>query len=357
MKLNQRIEAFSLLGDFLRQFAGKDALKNNGDKLKTINQKYYSHFKQLIQETHLYNAWFTPENVEHAFTSIATILQKDKLYHWTDKYPELQQNRQMKRVGTIMAGNIPLVGFHDFISILITGHQFAGKLSSKDDKLLKAVAQVLTEINTEFKNRIEFINGHLTNPDAVIATGSNNTARYFEFYFKKYPHIIRKNRNSIAIIDSNVSKERLELLADDIFLYFGLGCRSVSKIYIQNIYPEQIFDALKKYKSIINHNKYANNYNYQRAIHAMGRISFLDNGFILMKEAQPLPSPIGVLHYEKFSDIQNLQSQLQEIKNQIQCIVSDNQAIKNRIPIGKSQHPELDDYADGIDTINFLCNI
>lgn len=357
MTLSQRIEAFALLGDFLRQFAGNEPSENKTAELKVVNQTHYSHITRLIHETHFYNAWFTPENVKHALTSIATVLQYDKLHHWTGKYPGLQHTPKVKRIGTIMAGNIPLVGFHDFLCILIAGHQFAGKLSSKDDKLLKAVAQVLIDIEPEFKPRIQFIEGHLTNPDAVIATGSDNTARYFEYYFKKYPNIIRRNRNSIAIINGNETKERLKLLADDVFLYFGLGCRSISKIYIQNIFPEQILDAFRKYQSVIHHNKYANNYNYQRAIHAMGRIPFLDNGFILMKEANPLSSPVGVLHYEKYTDINKLQSQLEKLKNQIQCIVSDIHEIKNRVSLGESQHPELNDYADGIDTIEFLCSI
>ena len=273
-------------------------------------------------------------------------------------YPLLQEKRNAKRIGVITAGNIPLVGFHDFLSVLISGNIFVGKLSSKDDKLLPNVIDLLIEIEPKFKNYIFISENKLENFDAVIATGSNNSARYFEYYFGKYPHIIRKNRNSVAVITGNETTVDLQLLADDIFLYFGLGCRSVSKLFLPDGYNlDNIFRNSLKYKEVINHNKYANNYDYNRAIYLLNLTEFKDNGIMLMKEDINMASPISVVYFENYSKLETIKQRLDIEKDNIQCIVADKTVINEAIPFGESQKPQLWDYADNVDTINFLLNI
>ncbi len=333
MKLQQRLSAFSKLGD---------AIFENKEKLKQGN----------------YNPWFTVENIDFALTEIAKSLNKENLEKWISAYPELQTEKKTKRVGVITAGNIPLVGFHDFLSVLISGNVFTGKLSSKDDKLMRKVIDLLIEIEPKFKKSITLTDGKLENFDAVIATGSNNSARYFEYYFGKYPHIIRKNRNSAAVLTGEESDEELQLLADDIFLYFGLGCRSVSKLFMPDGCDlDMIFRNSLVHKNVIHHNKYANNYDYNRVIYMMNNIEFKDNGIMLMKEDIGYASPVSVVYFENYSKLDTVKKRLQFDNEMIQCVVSKKGVIENAVNFGETQKPQLWDYADNIDTIEFLVQL
>ena len=334
MKLKERISAFATLGNELGGF--------NDSKLLDI-----------INCQHLKNAWFTPENVRFAISSIAESLTEESIEKWLSKYPELSKANDPKTIAVIMAGNIPLVGFHDFICTLITGNRIIAKISSKDSELIIYMAKMLCEINNGFDTLINFTKNSLSGFDAVIATGSNNTSRYFEYYFGKYPNIIRKNRNSIAVIDGNESEHELKELGRDVFSYFGLGCRNVSKIFIPTGYELSNFtDNWNSYDYVINNNKYANNYDFYKAVYLVNKDKFTDAGYLLLKEEKAISSPVSVLHYEYYNTKSDLKTNIETHKNNIQCIVS-----KNDIPFGKSQNPFLWDYSDGIDTIDFLLYI
>ena len=249
-----------------------------------------------------------------------------------------------------MAGNIPLVGFHDFLTVLISGNNLIAKTSSKDSELIVFISEILCQVNPDFRNKIEFTDGTLTGFDVVIATGSNNTSRYFEYYFNKYPNIIRKNRTSISIIDGNETRSELEALGADIFSYFGLGCRNVSKIYIPEGYDLSKLSAhWVALSKCIDHQKYANNYDFNKAVYLVNREAFHDAGFILMKEDSKLASPVSVLYYEYYESQYAVKQQIYQLGDKIQCIAG-----KHYIPFGKTQSPHLWDYADGIDTLQFL---
>jgi hypothetical protein len=333
MTTEQRINAFSKLGE---------SISTNRHELLRINK----------------NPWFTHDNIIFSLEETIRLLIKESLEKWLTSYPEIHSSRNPKRIGVIMAGNIPLVGFHDFMSVLISGHRFIGKLSSKDDALLPAVINLLLEIEPLFADSIFLTESKLEQIDAVIATGSNNSGRYFEYYFGKYPNIIRKNRNSVAVLTGSETDEELSGLADDIFLYFGLGCRNVSKLFIPENYDlDHIFKASLKYKDLIAHNKYANNYDYNRVIYLMNKIKFMENGFMILKEDEAIASPISVVHYERWKDIKQVTQKLEFEKDNIQCIVSGNNVLKNSVSFGQSQKPELIDYADNSDTIHFLMNL
>jgi len=304
------------------------------------------------------NPWFTEDSVSYATDTWTEELQQEKLERWCAAYPGLKEKKAVRKVGVITAGNIPLVGFHDFMSVLLSGHIFTGKLSSKNNRLLPAVAQSLKEIEPEFTDYIRFEDERLTDFDAIIATGSNNSARYFDAYFGKYPHIIRKNRNSTAVLSGKESDDELKALADDIFLYFGLGCRNVSKIFVPTDFnTNRLFENFLHKQDIIMHNKYANNYDYNRAVYLMNSEKFLDNGFILLKESQGYASPVSVVYYERYDDLETLKTFLSADAEKIQCLVSRPGLINGSIPFGHSQKPALNDYADGRDTLEFLLNL
>lgn len=354
MNLNQRIKSFSELGDFLSQFCSENETNSN----HRLNSVFYDDFKALISRVSNENLWFTPFHVHASINGICTFLSKEKLEKWLSKYPVSNENTELK-VTVIMAGNIPMVGFHDMLSVLISGHHFIGKLSSKDNQLLDFISKILIEINPEFKALISFQSDRLSGEnkfDAIIATGSNNSARYFEAYFGKYQHIIRKNRTSVAVLSGNESKEDLIALGKDIFLYFGLGCRNVSKLYVPTSYDfTKLLDCWKDYAYVGNHSKYANNYDYQRSLLLMNKIEHFDNGFLLLSENQSIASPIGLVNYEFYSEIKSLNESLKSNSDLIQCIVSNK--LDASIPFGKAQEPELWDYADNVDTIAFLSNL
>lgn len=304
------------------------------------------------------NPWFTEDNVSYAIDTWTEELQQEKLERWCAAYPSLKEKKAVRKVGVITAGNIPLVGFHDFMSVLLSGHIFTGKLSSKNNRLLPAVAQSLKEIEPKFADYIRFEDERLTDFDAIIATGSNNSARYFDAYFGKYLHIIRKNRNSTAVLSGKESDDELKALADDIFLYFGLGCRNVSKIFVPTDFnTNRLFENFIHKKDIVNHNKYANNYDYNRAVYLMNSEKFLDNGFMLLKESQDYASPVSVVYYERYDDLETLKTFLAADAEKIQCLVSRPGLINGSVPFGHSQKPALNDYADGRDTLDFLLNL
>lgn len=352
MNLENRINAFDKLGKFLRQFKSEECQ----DDIKDINHLFYDEFNELMNRQKAYNGWFDRESVINAVTEIGNSLTEKNIKEWVSHYE--MTNSGDKTIGVIMAGNIPLVGFHDFLTVLISGNTIHAKLSSDDNTLLKKIKDILVYVNKEFETKIQFVN-KLENFNAVIATGSNNTARYFEQYFGKYPNIIRKNRNSVAVINQKDSKEDLKLLGHDIFSYYGLGCRSVSKLYVPEGYNwDYFFEAIyEDYKEVINNNKYANNYDYNKAIYLLGNNSLLDNNFLLLKEDESISSPVGVLYYEYYNNVEELDKFFKKNQNQLQCIVSTNNTPIDTLSFGEAQCPDLKDYADNIDTLQFLINL
>ena len=255
---------------------------------------------EIINDEKHYNAWFTPESVLQAVTSIGKMLNPKSLREWLDKYP-LPQNKPSKKVGLILAGNIPLVGFHDVLCVLASGNHALIKASAQDTRLIKYVLQMLTAIDNGFADQYSFVE-QLENFDAVIATGSNNTSRYFEYYFGKVPHIIRKNRNSLGLLTGNETAEQLFALGHDIFDYYGLGCRNVSKLLVPEGYNFNFFfESIEAYQPIINHHKYNNNYDYNKSIYLVNSDKHFDNGFLLLKEDERLASPLAVLYYKYYN--------------------------------------------------------
>jgi hypothetical protein len=350
MTLNQRIIALTQLGNFMRQFSTDPFVKN---ETVEFNEVYFAKIKDEIEAAIHHNSWFTLENMIFAFKSRSDSLTDENLKQWTNKY-HFKDKNQPKVIGLIMAGNIPLVGFHDLLSVLITGNKALVKLSSNDQKIIPILMEYLQKIEPEFKDKIQFTETKLTNFDAVIATGSNNTARYFEYYFGKYPHIIRKNRNSVAVLTGLETDEELASLGEDIFRYFGLGCRSVSKIFVPKNYNfELLLNALYPFNYLLNYNKYSNNYDYNKAVYLMSLFPILDNGFLTLKEDSSYSSPIATLFYEFYDSISDLLRKIEVDKDQLQCIVS-HDFIPNSIPFGSSQTPDLWDYADNMDTLEFL---
>jgi hypothetical protein len=338
MNLQKRIESFAELGKVLR-----NSLEGN-------DSRYSCRLLELIQNQHEKNEWFTPEYTRMAVESIATELTYDNLFKWCSAYPSLAEERKPINVGVVMAGNIPLVGFHDFLAVLISGNNIIARTSSKDPDLSVFVAEILTEINKDFKDRISLTGKELSGFDIVIATGSDNSSRYFSYYFGKYPHIIRRNRNSIAILDGTESDSEIEALGVDIFSYFGLGCRNVSKIYLPEGYdPLSLASKWSTFSDIIKHRKYVNNLDFNKAVFIVNREKFIDAGFMLMKENKGLSSPVSVLFYEYYSSPDDLKHQIALLNEKIQCIVS-----RHDIQFGMAQSPHLWDYADGIDTIDFI---
>jgi hypothetical protein len=338
MLLEEQIESFSELGTILR------------DSLEGKSNRYSSELNKQINKQQLRNAWFTPENVILAIKAIAEELTIENLTQWTNKYPSLNSAGNRINVGIIMAGNIPLAGFHDFLTALISGHNLIAKTSSKDPDLIVFISNILCDINPEFRNRITINDGSIKGFDVIIATGSDNSSRYFEYYFGKYPHIIRKNRNSIAIIDGSETEEELIGLGSDVFSYFGLGCRSVSKIYLPEGYDiARLALSWSEFNRVINHNKYANNYDYNKAILIVNKDEFIDSGYLLFKKSASISSPVAVLYYDFYDSANKVYAEIEKRMAKIQCIVS-----RNEIPFGRAQWPHLWDYADGIDTVDFL---
>jgi len=361
MILENRINAFVRLGEFLKWFCVLVADEKSKKKIEPgekIFIKWEGLLKSQIRLAEEYNPWFSRENIIYALNNIVLMLEKSRLKEWTNSYKINQPGNKPLNIGTVMAGNIPMVGFFDFLCVLMTGNIFKAKMSSKDNKLFPVIKQILVDIDIDFEDRILFIDGFLKDIDAVIATGSNNTSRYFEYYFGKYPNIIRKNRSSVAILNGEETNEELKGLGNDILMYFGLGCRNVSKIYIpQNYSPERIFEGLKAFSHIATHNKYANNYDYNKSIFIMNNIGFDDNGFLLLKQDENIFPPVSVVFYEYYDHPKKVLEKINSQSQDIQCIVSKSGMTENSIEFGKSQQPGLFNYADDIDTMEFLCSL
>jgi hypothetical protein len=294
------------------------------------------------------NPWFIPEFINYQLEHIANaFLNRTKLENWISRY-DLQASSTPKNVGVVMAGNIPLAGFHDFLSVFISGHHQAIKPSSKDFQLINGIVNKLKEWNPQISDRVR-IAEQLKKCDAYIATGSNNSSRYFDYYFSKYPHIIRRNRTSAAILTGDETLQDLEALADDVYLYFGLGCRNVTKLYVpKNFDFLPLLESFKKYNWTFDVNKYKNNYDYQLAVMLINNIYYMTNGSVLLVENKALFSPVSQLHYEVYEDIKEVEDSLSTAED-VQCIVG-----KGFVPFGKAQKPAVDDYADKADTLQFL---
>jgi hypothetical protein len=357
--LDPFIAAFTRLGEFLRQFPeGADGVPgdNISPQLSELNKKHFDAFSEIVETEHIQNPWFTRDSVMKALSGIALMLHQETLRQWLAPYdlttPPVQQ---VRTVGLVMAGNIPLVGFHDLLCVLAAGHRVLAKPSSKDDRLIKKIAEIVTDIDPGLGGQIRFTDETLSGVDVMIATGSNNSARYFEYYFRNIPHIIRKNRNGIAVLTGEETEEDLYRLGEDIFTYFGMGCRNVTKIFIPESYDlKELLGVLDRFSHLYQHYKYGNNVDYYRTIFLMNQAPILDNGVLLLKEDRAVASPVGVVFYERYSEIVYVQQQLDLHRDEIQCIVSIQPEINGAIAPGESQQPMPWDYADGVDTIEFL---
>ena len=336
-----KILGLEKLGHFIKGF------------LEKTEEQYHEkeeRFSALIRRSEIENPWFTKENQLYNLKQWAGLLTKQTIENWLSKY---QLSRTPKRVGLILAGNIPMVGFHDIISVVLSNHIPVIKLSSKDKLILPFLVEVWNEFSN---NEIQYdVVERLENFDAVIATGSNNTARYLAYYFKNHLSIIRKNRTSIAVLKGDETVEELQLLADDIFRYFGLGCRNVTKLLIPNdMKVDGLFENFIHYKDIINHNKYANNYDYNRAVYLLNQDLFWDNNFVMLREDEKLFSPLSVVNFSRYETLEDAKQFVQDNRAEIQAIVAKPELGLDSIGFGETQNPSLDTYADDVDTMAFL---
>ena len=348
MNIDRRIEAFALLGQVLGKIGEKGSFDIDGMDLSSFENNC---FKAISG-----NSWFTSASVFNMLKSIGRSLHTEDLKRWVGMY-DFHDN-DPKIIAVIMAGNIPAVGFHDFLSVMISGHSILAKTASDDQYLLPAMAELLISIEPRFSDRITFTTEVIKEFDAVIATGSNNTSRYFNYYFGKYPHIIRKNRNALAVLNGGENQDELTALGDDIFMYYGLGCRNVSKLFIPQDYEiKSLFEAIEDYAEVGDHHKYMNNYDYRKSIFLVNGDPHLDNGFLLLKEDPSMASAVSVLHYERYGHLDEVKEFINRESENIQCVVSIDKSIQGAISPGSSQYPKLWDYADGVDTMKFLLNL
>lgn len=338
LDLKNRIGAFTEAGKRIRNFSADPLLS------------------EAVRSAATENPWFTADHIRHALLAWGDLLDERHLTEWLAPYRKRLEERQTpKTVGVVMAGNIPMVGFHDMLCVLLSGNRLMAKLSSQDRQLLPAVAAILKETGPGWDELISFESGRMTGFDAVIATGSNNTSRYFEYYFGKYPHIIRKNRSSVAVLTGDETDDELRGLASDTFLYFGLGCRNVSKLFLPEGYdPGRLASPFSLFSGYYDHNKYRNNLDYHRSVFLVNQVPFYDGGFFLMREDPSYASPVSVIHYEFYSDPQWLEDRLSAEQDALQCVVSAAGSGRSRVRPGATQLPALADYADGLDTMAFL---
>jgi hypothetical protein len=340
MTLKQRIDGFVQVGLFI---------KRHFNEQKPNETQLHQGLDKLMEMAHIYNNWFIPEFVKESIINISELLKEDDLI----KFSETVKEKPQKTVAIICAGNIPMVAFHDILCVLLSGNKALIKLSSDDNVLTPFFLKLLTHYEPEFESQILFAEGKLGAFDAVIATGSNNTAQHFKTYFGKYPHIIRKNRSSIAVLTGKETNEDLKNLGKDIFLYFGLGCRNVSKVMVPEGYSfDKFFESIVDFGFVVNNKKYGNNYDYHRAIYLLESMQFLDNNFLMIKESADLHSPVGVLYYQYYKNEKELADHLTSLGEELQCIVG-----KNYLPFGYSQQPVITDFADNVNTLEFLVNL
>ena len=340
------VSEFSVKESFIMLGSRMEALINANDDLDPDKIEFDNVLLNATQK----NPWFTRDNMIRSIAAWADALKRNNVDQWLQPYKGKRTKTTLpKTIGVINAGNIPLVGFHDLLCVIMSGHAYLGKNATDDPYLLPYLAEKLIEIDPRLKANISFTE-RLTGFDAVIATGSNNSARYFDYYFGKYPHVIRMNRNGVAVLTGDEDDKDLKNLGNDIFQYFGLGCRNVSKIFLPRNYEiKNFFEAIESRAEVARHHKYMNNYEYNNAIFLLKRIDFLTNGFLILKEDPAICSPIAVLYYEYYDTLKSLEEKLFVEKENIQCIVG-----KNFIPFGHAQQPQLWDYSDGIDTMYFL---
>lgn len=354
--IEKRLRAFASLGEIMGDFVHNKGCESG--------QENFLILESALAGAGASNQWFTEENIHLALSSLSEILNYDILRQWLADYVDLDGNylkgnkSDELTVAVIMAGNIPLVGFHDFLCVLMSGHRILCKQSSGDQFLLPALSEILTGIEPQFEGWISFSRAKLTGFDAVIATGSNNTSRYFEYYFSGYPHIIRKGRSSIAVLSGQETDADLKNLCDDMFSYFGLGCRSVSKLLVPAAYDfSRLLEISSGYMNLAQHNKYANNYDYYKSVLLINRVNFLDNGVFLLVQDPGLNSPVAVVNFEYYSNQNDIINYIEHNSENLQCVVSEIENIPFRIAFGRSQCPNINDYADGVDTMKFLKNI
>lgn len=335
MNRSNRISAFARLGSAMKNLPGEEK-------------------EALFQRACHANAWFTPDSLEMAWQGIIYMLDEHKLTQLMTRYPDANR---VSTVGVTMAGNIPMVGFHDFLCVLLAGHAISMKPSSSDSVLMLYIADFLKQIEPRFVPRIQLVD-RLNGVNAAIATGSNNSARYFEYYFRSIPHIIRKNRTSCAILDGTETPGDLASLGQDVFSYYGLGCRNVSTLFVPEAYDfTPLLDAWQSFHAISDHHKYANNLDYQKAILLVNKIPFLDGGHVLLTASEQLLSPISVLHYRHYSDMRALDAMLESVAASTQIILSNKGKFANSKAFGTAQRPEPDDFADRVDTLDFLSKL
>ncbi len=329
MILQERIELLGRLGQYM--------LSENED------------WQGIKERAYRENQWFVPEFVEQSVKNIAfNFLNTTFLQEWAASYLVPESQLSPKTAGVVMAGNIPLVGFHDFLCVFISGHSVVMKTSSKDDVLIKHLIKKLYEWEITIQNTVSFAE-RLNNCDAYIATGSNNSGRYFDYYFGKYPHIIRRNRTSVAVLEGNETTEELDALSNDIQLYFGLGCRNITQLFVPKEYDFiPLLNALRKYEHFLDFHKYKHNYDYHLALLIMGNRYYMNNDSIVLTENESPFSPVSQVHYTFYDDKNQVSTRLKNNPD-IQCVVG-----HGHIPFGMAQSPALNDYADGVDTMAFL---
>ncbi len=334
MNFQQRVAVLVQLGKVLRETAGQQDAP-------------------VIHKAYQLNPWFTPVNIQQSMLAWADSLTETKIKEWTSAYQ--WEDKPQRTIALIMAGNIPMVGLHDLLCVLLCGHKALVKVSEDDATLMKWVISELIQLELALADCIEISEQRLPKDfDAVIATGSNNTNRYFEYYFRNKPSLLRANRNSVAIITGNETPEDYQKLGADIFTYFGLGCRNVSKLYVPAGFDfANFYEGIESFNDIGNHHKYANNYTYHKALFLMNLAPHLDNNFLLVKEDEKIASPLGVMFYEYYTDINVLLAQLKTRESEIQCMVCKTN-LPGTLPLGKAQAPELWDYADGVDVIEWM---
>lgn len=348
MDLNREktIKTFSVLGDSMKKWGTKVEIEAFNP---FVAGDFYDKMEATIVSAKAYNGWFTEETVRESFFNFGNVLTEENLTNWLNTYPVTQNS---KNVGLILAGNIPLVGFHDILSTIFSGHKARIKLSSDDKRTIPLLLDIVVALQPELKEQFKIVE-RLTDIDAVIATGSDNTSRYFEKYFGHLPNIIRKNRTSVAVIKGDETKEELTALGKDIFSYFGMGCRNVSHLILPKGFDlNDFFGAIVGYSEVINHHKYANNYDYYKAIYLMNQEVIIENGFLITRETKDLFAPVAMLHYHFYETEQELQEYLDLHKEKIQVVVG-----KDYEAFGNTQCPKLDDYADNIDTMAFLTEL
>ena len=342
LSLNQRIQVLADLGERIQ--------------FELNHSPYNEAFENLLNKVNQRNPWFTKESVVQSLSVWANLLESNNLNHFISRYETvLFEKKNDKVVLLILAGNIPLVGLHDVICSFLSGSKSMIKVSSKDALLLSYLIEQIKTINSTASDYFEISETKAQGFTHVIATGSNNSARYFDHYFSKFPNIIRKNRSSLAIITQKTTDTELEYLANDVFQYFGLGCRNVTQLCVPHSFDfDRLKNAFNSYATIINHNKYANNYDYHKAIALMNGDPFIDLEFILLQNKPMLKSPLGVLHYNFYENLTEVNSYIQEHREHIQCIVSSESSSSNEVNFGQTQQPKLWDFADQIDTLQFL---